>query len=154
MVKENLGTDDFEFISVGSMISEQKLYSEWDDEMNCSIFDEDLVRKEVRKTILSSQRKGKKGVVIEFHSLSFLRKKMLDRVIVLRTDNSVLWNRLEKRGYSEAKIQENVQAEIFMECYNEAVDEFGDEVVELRESNSEQDMKENSEYISRLLVSK
>jgi len=153
-IQEELGIDDYTFINVGELIKEKKLYDEWDDEMNCSIFDDDLVRREVRRIISKSQEDGKKGVLIEFHSLSFLRKKMFDRIVVLRTDNSVLWDRLEKRGYPEKKIQENVQAEIFMECYNECVDEFDDEVVEQRDSNTDDDMKDNIRYISKLLVMK
>jgi adenylate kinase len=103
-LESTLGKDEFEFVSVGSLISEKKLYSEWDDEMNCSIFDDDLVRKEVRRIITKGQKEGKKGVLLEFHSFSFLRKKMIDQIIVLRTDNNVLWTRLEKRGYNEKKI--------------------------------------------------
>lgn len=33
----------FTYINVGKLISEQKLYKEWDNEFNCSIFDEDMV---------------------------------------------------------------------------------------------------------------
>ncbi len=44
-------------VEVGDLIKENKLYEEWDDEMDCSIFDEDKVVAEVRKAqfIISSK---------------------------------------------------------------------------------------------------
>lgn len=40
LLNEALG---FTYINVGTLVSEKKLYTEWDNEFNCSIFDEDMV---------------------------------------------------------------------------------------------------------------
>ena len=41
------------------------------------------------------------GMIVDFHSCDFFPERFFDCVIVLQTDNSVLWERLEKRGYNE-----------------------------------------------------
>lgn len=52
------------------------------------------------------------GVIVDYHSCDFFPERWFDLVVVLQCDNTVLWNRLEKRGYSQPKIQENVQCEV------------------------------------------
>jgi len=147
-----LGKDDqYEFVNIAELVKERKLYSEWDDEMNCSIFDEKLVRMEIERIVCEAQDSGKCGVVLEFHSLDFLRKKSVDRVFVLRSDTNRLWERLEARNYSEKKIKENVEAEIFMECLNDCQDQFGPDSVQCLDSNTEDDMNNNIETILAFL---
>ena len=128
---------NLKFINIGDLISEKKLYDEWDDEMNCSIFDEKLVGKEISKIVSES----KHGIVFDFHSIGFIKPKLVDKVIVLQVETDVLWDRLEKRGYSEKKIQENVQAEIFMESYSEALEQFGEDKVQARPNNGVEERK-------------
>lgn len=50
--------------------------------------------------------------------------RWFDLVFVLQTDNGVLYERLEQRGYSQAKIQENVECEIMMVLLQEAHDSY------------------------------
>ena len=52
------------------------------------------------------------GVIVDFHSVDFFPEDWFDLILVLRTDNSVLYERLEQRGYSQKKVQENIEAEI------------------------------------------
>ena len=40
------------------------------------------------------------GNVVDYHGCDFFPERWFDLVIVLQTDNTVLWNRLEKR-YAE-----------------------------------------------------
>ena len=135
--------DIFEVVNIAELIKSRKLYSEWDDEMNCSIFDAKRVRKEIEKIVSDAKQAGKSAVILEFHSLDFLRKKSLDKVFVLRTDTEKLWERLELRNYSERKIKENVEAEIFMECLNDCQDKFGPDSVVCLYSNTEDDVNRN-----------
>ena len=39
----------------------------------------------------------KEGVMLEYHSCDFFPKRWFDAVFVLRTDNTVLYDRLQKR---------------------------------------------------------
>ncbi len=45
-------------------------------------------------------------------------------MVVLQTDNTVLYERLEQRGYPQGKITENVQCEIMMVLLQEAHDSY------------------------------
>ena len=54
-----------------------------------------------------------------------------DKVIVLRVHPDVLKTRLEERGYSDAKIRENLEAEAIGVCSTEAYEKYGDKVYEL-----------------------
>jgi adenylate kinase len=141
LVKEKLGEKEFEFVNIGDLIKEKKLYTEWDDEMNCSIFDDDLVGDELKRIVKEMGAKGKKGILIDFHSVGFMGKKLVDHVLVMRADTETLWTRLEARGYKEAKIKENVEAEIFMESMNDAVDRFDEGIVSEITNNTENDQK-------------
>jgi len=60
------------------------------------------------------------GMIVDFHSCDFFPERFFDCVIVLQTDNSVLWERLEKRGYNEKKLTDNVQCEIMHVIVEEA----------------------------------
>jgi adenylate kinase len=151
LVKARLGGEGFEFVNIGDLIKEKKLYSEWDDEMNCSIFDDKLVSSELKRMISELSREGKKGLLIDFHSLGFIPRKLVDHVVVVRTDTERLWTRLEQRGYKESKIKENVEAEIFMESFNEAIDKFGEEKVVERTNNTEQERDKIVEFVCSLL---
>lgn len=68
-------------------------------------------------------------------------------VLVLQTDNTVLWERLEKRGYSEKKIQENVQCEIMHVIAEEARESYEEECVHVVPSNTVEDMERNVENL-------
>lgn len=52
-----------------------------------------------------------------------------DLVIVLRTDPLILESRLESRGYTEEKIQDNVMCEAFGYCLENALKNYGSERV-------------------------
>mmetsp|Transcript_123720 Transcript_123720/g.283668 ORF Transcript_123720/g.283668 Transcript_123720/m.283668 type:complete len:87 (+) Transcript_123720:49-309(+) len=55
----------FEHIEVSARITEHKLYDEWDDKMNASIFNEDLVLDYLEPFV----QKG--GCLLDFHSCDF-----------------------------------------------------------------------------------
>eukprot|EP00931_Biecheleriopsis_adriatica_P071589 TRINITY_DN4547_c0_g1_i1.p1 TRINITY_DN4547_c0_g1~~TRINITY_DN4547_c0_g1_i1.p1 ORF type:complete len:233 (+),score=80.88 TRINITY_DN4547_c0_g1_i1:76-774(+) len=100
-------------IEVSKLITEKKLYSEWDDEMNCSIFDEDMVCDALEPLLEQG------NCVVDFHSAGCFPEDWFDLYIVLRAETNVLGERLEKRRYSEAKIKGNIEAEIFQTCLEE-----------------------------------
>lgn len=72
-----------------------------------------------------------------------------DLVLVLQTDNTVLWERLEKRNYSTKKIQENVQCEIMHVIAEEARESYAEECVHVVPSNSVEDMERNVENLTK-----
>eukprot|EP00927_Polykrikos_kofoidii_P018042 TRINITY_DN18285_c0_g1_i1.p1 TRINITY_DN18285_c0_g1~~TRINITY_DN18285_c0_g1_i1.p1 ORF type:complete len:264 (+),score=73.76 TRINITY_DN18285_c0_g1_i1:67-858(+) len=107
-------------IDVGKLIKEKKLYEEWDDERDCSIFDEDMLCDELEPLLENG------GYVVDFHSPGCFDSDWFGLVVVLRCENSVLYDRLEQRKYSDAKIRENVEAEIFQTCLDDVKEAFED----------------------------
>ena len=69
--------------------------------------------------MLKSNKKIK-GAVIDSHLSHYLPKKYVNLVVVTKCNIGELNKRLKKRKYSEAKIRENLQAEIFDVCCSEA----------------------------------
>mmetsp|Transcript_34767 Transcript_34767/g.75805 ORF Transcript_34767/g.75805 Transcript_34767/m.75805 type:complete len:177 (+) Transcript_34767:94-624(+) len=114
-------------IEVARLIHEQKLYREWDDEMDCSIFDEDMVCDALEPLLEGG------GCVLDFHSAGSFPDEWFDLIIVLRADTSVLYGRLERRHYAELKIQKNVEAEIFQTCLDEAREAFEESRIDIWE---------------------
>lgn len=55
---------------------------------------------------------------------SYVWYRWFDLVIVLTTDNTILYERLEKRGYEPKKISENVQCEIMAVIVEEARESY------------------------------
>ncbi|XP_028397467.1 adenylate kinase isoenzyme 6-like isoform X2 [Dendronephthya gigantea] len=79
-----------------------------------------------------------------------------DRVLdeledIMGEDNTVLYNRLEKREYSEKKIQENVECEIFQSILEEARESYSTDIVHECVSNTPEEMERNLDNIQRWL---
>eukprot|EP00933_Yihiella_yeosuensis_P052990 TRINITY_DN5113_c1_g4_i1.p1 TRINITY_DN5113_c1_g4~~TRINITY_DN5113_c1_g4_i1.p1 ORF type:complete len:177 (+),score=40.09 TRINITY_DN5113_c1_g4_i1:73-603(+) len=131
----------FKHIEVSKMVKEKKLYREWDDEMNCSIFDDELVG-DALEPVLGEESTG--GYLVDFHSSGFLDDQWFDLAICLRASTETLYDRLEKRHYPEHKVKENVEAEIFQTCLEEARELFEESSVEIweLENNNQENMEE------------
>lgn len=72
------------------------------------------------------------GFVVDHHSSDFFPERFFDLVVVLQTDNTLLYDRLQKRGYAERKIQENVQCEIMHVPCEEARRSYKQDIVQAR----------------------
>jgi len=78
------------------------------------------VNEEDLKKFLNTFFKDKQTFILEGHMSHLLSKDSVDLCIVLRTENSTLSKRLVSRRYSQQKIRDNLEAEIFNYCYEEA----------------------------------
>jgi adenylate kinase len=87
------------------------------------------------------------GVIIDYHGCDFFPERWFDIVIVLKTDNTVLWERLEKRGYGTKKLQENVQCEIMHVIAEEARESYAEDIVHIMPSNTTEDIEANVERL-------
>lgn len=70
--------------------------------------------------------------------------RWFDLVVVLQADNTVLYERLEKRGYAQNKISENVECEIMMVVLEEAMESYKEEIVKPLPSNTAEEMEANA----------
>ena len=87
------------------------------------------------------------GVVVDFHSSDFFPERFFDVVIVLRTSNDVLYKRYEERGYNEDKIKNNIEAEIFGVCSEEATSSYSSEIIVELKNEKNEDMANNMQLI-------
>jgi len=87
------------------------------------------------------------GLVVDHHSCDFFPKRWFDLVVVLQTDNTLLYDRLAKRGYSAKKIAENVECEIMHVVVEEAAEAYDAEVVQVLPSNDLDEVEGNVDRI-------
>ena len=111
---EDYDLDGFTYVKLADMIRERKLYKKWNEEFDVPEFDEDMVCDEL-EPMMSQQG----GIILEFHSCDFFPERWFALVVLLRTTNTHLFDRLQQRGYSQKKIDENIECEIFGELKDE-----------------------------------
>ncbi|CAG8536769.1 2919_t:CDS:2 [Funneliformis caledonium] len=131
------------YINVGELVKEKGLHEGFDQEFQSYILDDDKVIDELEQVV------SKGGNIIDFHSCDLFPERWFDLVLVLRTDNTILYNRLEKRGYSQKKITENIESEIFQVILEEARESYSNEIVVELQSNTIQDMESNASRIEQ-----
>jgi broad-specificity NMP kinase len=81
------------------------------------------------------------GIILEFHTSGFFPERWFGLVVLLRVNNTVLYDRLQERGYNEKKIKENIECEI-MEVTSEEVYESYNEGLILSLVNEELEQME------------
>ena len=119
-------------------VRDQKLHEGWDDETDSYILDEDQLCDALEERMEAG------GVVVDYHGADLFPERWFDLVVVLRTDNDVLYPRLEGRQYAPKKITENVEAEIMQVILDDqARDAYAEEIVLELQSNSVEEMEAN-----------
>lgn len=127
-------------LNATDLILERKLVSEWDESLNTWVLDEDGFLDALEDDIENG------GLILDYHGVDLFPEDWFDLVVVLTTDNTILYSRLEDRKYSEHKIQENVTCEIMQVILQEAIEHFQDKVMHMA-SNSLNDMDKNCEEV-------
>lgn len=115
---------DFKYVKLSKVITQKKLFKEWNEEYNVPEFDEDMVIDHLEPLMTD-----KGGIVLEFHSCSFFPERWFDLIVLLRTDNSELYERLAKRKYKEKKITENINCEIHGVLKEEVTSSYKKELI-------------------------
>ncbi|ELK11412.1 Adenylate kinase isoenzyme 6 [Pteropus alecto] len=118
-----------------------QLYDGYDEEYDCPILDEDRVVDELENQMSEG------GVIVDYHGCDFFPERWFHIVFVLKTDNSILYKRLETRGYNEKKLKDNIQCEIFQVLYEEALASYKEEIVHQLSSNKPEDLEDNIHQI-------
>ncbi len=104
------------YVDVNKIIDEYKLGEGYDKKRKCKIVDV----KKLNKALIKIIKNSKEDLVIDSHLSHFLPPKYVDLCIVTKCSIKKLRARLKKRGYSKSKVEENVDAELFDVCLNEA----------------------------------
>lgn len=93
------------------------------------------------------------GVVLDYHACDFFPERWFDLVIVLRCDNTKLYDRLVTRGYEQKKLRENVECEIFGTVLEEARESYKEEVIHELPNETHEQMADNVRKITEWALS-
>ncbi|MDD5177791.1 MAG: AAA family ATPase [Candidatus Nanoarchaeia archaeon] len=107
----------FNYLDVSKLIKNKRMMDSYDKKRDCYVVD---VRK-LNNVLVNIIKNSKHSLVIDSHLSHYLNPKYVDICFVTKTDLKTLKKRLTKRKYSKEKIRENLDADIFDVCYNEAV---------------------------------
>jgi len=91
-------------------IIDNEFFDEWDEERDTPIINHEKIKEFFLNFIKELPENAR--IIVEGHYFDFIPKKLVNKIIILRSYPSVLKERLENRGYNQSKINENVQAEI------------------------------------------
>lgn len=110
----------YKYLDVNKIIDKFCLSEGFDKEKETKIIDTDKLNLKLIEIIAEEKEKRTKGIVIDSHLSHYLPKEYVNECVITKCDLRTLKKRLEKRGYPEAKVRENLDAEIFDTCYIEA----------------------------------
>jgi adenylate kinase len=135
----------FQCINVGKLVVDKKLYSDWNEEFNVPEFDDNMIVNELNEYVPEG------GYVLDFHSSYFFPEEWIDLVVLLRCNNTVLYDRLKERGYTEKKIKENIECEILEVTADDVYENYDkNKVIQLSNERVE-DMQNNIEEVIKYL---
>ncbi|MFO8015617.1 MAG: AAA family ATPase [Candidatus Woesearchaeota archaeon] len=137
----------YKYVDVNDVMEEENLSEGYDMERKTRIVDENKLAKVLERIIKEARKEGS-GLVIDSHLSHHISPELADLCIVTKCGLKELEKRLKEKGYNKAKIEENIQSEIFDICLNEAM-EAGHAVITIRTDNrryeTECDYRSNKE---------
>ncbi|KHJ75830.1 hypothetical protein OESDEN_24553, partial [Oesophagostomum dentatum] len=131
---------------VGKEVREHGLVEEFDPQLNCHVLDEEKLLDHLEDRMNSDSG----GVIVDYHGVDFFPERWFDFVIVLRCSNTLLYDRLEQRGYDPHKIRENIECEIFGSLLEEAKDSYKEEIIHELQSETVDQMHANIDYMCQM----
>ncbi|CBK21999.2 uncharacterized protein [Blastocystis hominis] len=145
-------------ITVGDVVKREHFSSGWDEEFQCLIVDENAEDQVGEFCYINTQLldylepiMSEGGVVLEHHTVDFFPERWFDLVLVLRCDNTILFDRLTERGYSLHKVQENVECEIMQTILDEARESYDPNIVQEIRSETYEDLEQNVSRVAQWL---
>ncbi len=120
---------DAQYINLTDYAKTYNLILGEDKERQTTIIDEDAMYSKLTETINQSQNGN---IIIDGHyAAAVTPKELVTHVFVLRRNPIELKERMQNIGFNEAKINENLSAEILDSCLIEALDNQEGKVCEL-----------------------
>lgn len=104
-------------LGVSDLCEQEGLSDEWDAKNQCFLVDVERLER-----ILVERAQSNPQVIIEGHLAHELPPRFVERCVVVKCDLKELKKRLEAREYSEQKVRENLDCEIFDVCFSEALE--------------------------------
>ena len=110
---------NYKYVDINNLIIKNKLHQGYNKKLKTRLVDTKILNKFLIKLIKNSKEKG---LVIDSHFSRYLPSKYVSLCIITKTDLKRLKKRLQKRKYSKAKIDENMESEILDICLVEALE--------------------------------
>ncbi|MEK6853953.1 MAG: AAA family ATPase [Nanoarchaeota archaeon] len=132
----------YAYFDVGLFVKKVHIYSSYDRKRRTYVVDEAKLAGELIKVraqigmrpivhsangrianaleAFKASKTGKKGIILDSHMSHYLHFKYADLCLVARCSLKTLEQRLKRKGYGQAKVRENLDAEIFDTCLTEA----------------------------------
>ncbi|XP_076667992.1 adenylate kinase isoenzyme 6 isoform X1 [Andrena cerasifolii] len=129
------------WIDVSKFAIENKCLKEYDEVYQCPILDEDELLDHMEGLMCNG------GKIVDYHGADFFPERWFDIVFVLRTDNTILYDRLRNRGYTGKKLEDNIGCEIFQTILEEARSAYREEIVHELTSN---DLDQVTDNVNRI----
>ncbi|CAM9139810.1 unnamed protein product [Ectocarpus fasciculatus] len=133
------------FVNTTKLIKDEECHEGTDAEFDTLILDEDKFC-DVLEPIMEEG-----GVIIDYHSCELFPERWFQLVLVLTADTQVLYDRLAQRGYTDKKVQENMECEIMQIVQESAMESYDRDIVQILPSNTIDDLESNVERASAWL---
>ncbi|ORY79982.1 P-loop containing nucleoside triphosphate hydrolase protein [Protomyces lactucae-debilis] len=133
-----------EVFHISDLVKSADLHQGADAEWSTLLVDEDKLLDYLEPRALAESG----GCVFDWHCCDIFPVRWIDLVIVLQCDHTLLWDRLQARGYALNKIQENNEAEIMQVVLDEARAAYAEEKVVVLQSQSVEEIEANVERIA------
>ncbi len=112
---------NYSYVDVNNLISKHKIAEGYDKKIKTKIVDVKKLNKFLINQIKQFKKNEKiKGITIDSHLSHYLPRKYVDFCIVTKCNIKELNKRLKKKKFYKEKIKENLEAEIFNVCLEEA----------------------------------
>jgi len=125
LLAKKLAEYGFEIVHLSELVIREKLYLNYDEARQSFVINP----KKLIKKLVELEKKTKKPLIVEGIGAELVPKKYVDLCIVLICEPKELQKRLEAKGYSTDKIEENLEAERINLIWGEALDKYGEENV-------------------------
>lgn len=91
------------------------------------------------------------GNIVEYHCCELFPERWFQAVYVVQCNNTILYDRLEKRGYNPTKLKHNIECEIFQESLNEATESYAEDIVHILSGETDADLQESIQTVTEFV---
>ena len=136
-------------VNVGALVAAKGFHSGVDAAFDAFVLDE-----AAEERLLDELEPGiaAGGQLVDFHTPGLFPERFFDVVLVLRTSTAPLYDRLVARGYSQAKVAENMTAEIMEVVLEEARESYDPEAVHVLQMDGMSDLDDAVARVSGWVV--
>lgn len=146
-IKPFLSSHDF--INLSKFAIDNGCISFYDERLETSVIDEEILIDKLETVLAKSPRPA----IIECIHGDMLPEEWVHQVFVCQTNNTILYDRLSERNYSEFKLTKNIEAEIFESSLSEAHETFDSKIVTALKNDDMTDLEKNVETILNKITS-